>query len=83
MEPSGSNLGQAGQCHFRLLFEECCKQEVEKGRGDGGGGGVGRHYYIMLQRNTEPEKVRSTRIDQLFYFSLNGLFVLQVTSCDR
>ena len=48
-----------------------------------GGGGVGRHYYIMLQRNTEPEKVRSTRIDQLFYFSLNGLFVLQVTSCDR
>ena len=48
-----------------------------------GGGVVGRHYYIMLQRNTEPEKVRSTRIDQLFYFSLNGLFVLQVTSCDR
>ena len=82
MEPSGSNLGQAGQCHFRLLFEECCKQEVEKGRG-GRGGVVGRHYYIMLQRNTEPEKVRSTRIDQLFYFSLSGLFVLQVTSCDR
>ena len=48
-----------------------------------GGGVVGRHYYIMLQRNTEPEKVRSTRIDQLFYFSLSGLFVLQVTSCDR
>ena len=62
MEPSGSNLVQAGQCHFRLLFEECCKQEVEKGRG--GRGGVGRHYHIMLQRNTEPEKVRSTRIDQ-------------------
>ena len=38
MEPSGSNLGQAGQCHFRLLFEECCKEEVEKGRGVGGGG---------------------------------------------
>ena len=52
-------------------------------REGGVGGGVGRHYYIMLQRNTEPEKVRSTRIDQLFYFSLNGLFVLQVTSCDR
>ena len=54
-----------------------------KREGGVGGGGVGRHYYIMLQRNTEPEKVRSTRIDQLFYFSLNGLFVLQVTSCDR
>ena len=54
-----------------------------KREGGGRGGGVGRHYYIMLQRNTEPEKVRSTRIDQLFYFSLNGLFVLQVTSCDR
>ena len=52
-------------------------------REGGWGGGVGRHYYIMLQRNTEPEKVRSTRIDQLFYFSLSGLFVLQVTSCDR
>ena len=54
-----------------------------KREGGVGGGVVGRHYYIMLQRNTEPEKVRSTRIDQLFYFSLNGLFVLQVTSCDR
>ena len=47
-----------------------------KREGGVGGGGVGRHYYIMLQRNTEPEKVRSTRIDQLFHFSLNGLFVL-------
>ena len=47
-----------------------------KREGGGRGGGVGRHYYIMLQRNTEPEKVRSTRIDQLFHFSLNGLFVL-------
>ena len=54
-----------------------------KREGGVGGGVVGRHYYIMLQRNTEPEKVRSTRIDQLFYFSLSGLFVLQVTSCDR
>ena len=45
-------------------------------REGGVGGGVGRHYHIMLQRNTEPEKVRSTRIDQLFHFSLNGLFVL-------
>ena len=49
MEPSGSNLVQAGQYNFRLLFEECCKQEVEKeaggegGRGEGGGGKVWRH----------------------------------------
>ena len=58
-------------------------RKLKREGGVGGGGVVGRHYYIMLQRNTEPEKVRSTRIDQLFYFSLSGLFVLQVTSCDR
>ena len=39
MEPSGSNLVQAGQYNFRLLFEECCKQEVEKEAGGGGKGG--------------------------------------------
>ena len=45
MEPSESNLVQAGQYNFRLLFEECCKQEVEKeaGGGEGGGGKVWRH----------------------------------------
>ena len=39
MEPSGPNLDQAGQYNFRLLFEECCKQEVEKEAGGGGGEG--------------------------------------------
>ena len=61
MEPSGPNLDQAGQYNFRLLFEECCKQEVEKEAG--GGGGVVEtlaHQNIMLQRNTEPENARST-----------------------
>ena len=80
MEPSGSNLVQAGQYNFRLLFEECCKQEVEKEAGGGRGEGVETlaHQKIMLQRNKEPENTRSTN-----YLSLTGLSVFQVTSCDR
>ena len=64
MEPSGPNLDQAGQYNFRLLFEECCKQEVEKEAGGGRGRGEGvetlAHQNIMLQRTTEPENARST-----------------------